>query len=172
MLVYFSRGGGGMLTGLTADFSPATDKSSVPDKEEEKSHGESVTTKSNKKGGKNEAVSPATATAAAAAVCSSSSKNSSQPPEEWGSVAQLGLPSTCAALQLGWDWLHYLITLVSFIIQIRHSLTLFSLHNGSVLLQWYSGLALGYASQGSRVWIPVIRWPLLIFWNHSRSQHI
>lgn len=68
-----------MLTGLTADFSPATDKSSVPDKGEEKSHGESVTTKSNKKSGKNEAASPA---AAAAAACSSSSKSSSQPAEE------------------------------------------------------------------------------------------
>lgn len=74
-----------MLTGLTADFSPATDKPSVPpaDKREEKSLGEpttNTTTKSNKKSGKNDAASPAANIAAAA--CTSSTKSSTQPAEE------------------------------------------------------------------------------------------
>ena len=34
------------------------------------------------------------------------------------------------------------------------------------LVQWYSCLALGYASRGSRVRIPVIRWPLFMLWYH------
>ncbi|MPC90236.1 hypothetical protein E2C01_085212 [Portunus trituberculatus] len=84
--VCLSRGGGGVLTRLTAAFSPATDtKHSVHDKEE--SHGEANTTttntKSNKKTSKNEATPPnTTTTTTAAAAVASSSKGTSQPAEE------------------------------------------------------------------------------------------
>lgn len=68
-----------MLTGLTADFSPAADsnKFTVSDKgDEEKTQGEAVAAKTDKKSGKNPA--------AAASSSSSSTKNSSanQPAEE------------------------------------------------------------------------------------------
>ena len=38
--------------------------------------------------------------------------------------------------------------------------------------RWYSGLALGYASLGTQVRIPVIRWPLFILWYHRRDQRL